>query len=239
MAIQFYSLLDFEVETKFLAGTVRAAWLRQEKGNSEGVRIELIEVPKGILRETEGTRQRAIDLSTRLDLLGLNHYALDVTSSIKGKGMKDLKAWIDFINEKSMMEFGKTLRIASEPQDQMIGQYLYQLAFIYDYDGALIELLNRRKRFSQQMVSGWYVWQGSQIFLFCEYSFQSGTVVWDRNTLFKSSRVDEILKLLQKYRAIFELQAWIDYNNPSMRMSISEVTPVAIATKIELWHSDE
>jgi catechol 2,3-dioxygenase-like lactoylglutathione lyase family enzyme len=157
MAIQFYSLLDFEVETKFLAGTVRAAWLRQEKGNSEGVRIELIEVPKGILRETEGTRQRAIDLSTRLDLLGLNHYALDVTSSIKGKGMKDLKAWIDFINEKSMMKFGKTLRIAVEPQDQMIGQYLYQLAFIYDYDGALIELLNRRKRFSQQMVSGWYV----------------------------------------------------------------------------------
>ena len=157
LAIQFYSLLDFEVETKFLAGTVRAAWLRQEKSNSEGVRIELIEVPRGILRETEGTRQRAIDLSKRLDLLGFNHYALDVTSSIKGKGMKDLKAWIDFVNEKSIVKFGKTLRIAVEPQDQIIGQYLYQLAFIYDYDGSLIELLNRRKRFSQQMLSGWYI----------------------------------------------------------------------------------
>jgi catechol 2,3-dioxygenase-like lactoylglutathione lyase family enzyme len=157
LAIQFYSLLDFEVETKFLAGTVRAAWLHQVKDDSKGVRIELIEIPKGILQETEGTRQRAMDLSKRLDLLGLNHFALDVTNSIKGKGMKDIQDWIDFVNEKSKVKFGKVLRIAVEPQDQMIGQYLYQLAFIYDYDGVLIELLNRRKRYPQQMISGWYI----------------------------------------------------------------------------------
>ena len=154
LAIKFYSLLDFDVETKFLAGNVRAAWL-QQKG--EGVRIELIEVPSSMLSEPEGARRRAADLMQRPDLLGLNHYAIDVTTSMKRKGMKRLQEWIDQVNDRSKEKFGKTLRIAVEPREQMIGQYLYQLAFIYDADGAIIELLYQQRRFRQDMISGWYV----------------------------------------------------------------------------------
>ncbi|KAI2490194.1 hypothetical protein MHU86_24385 [Fragilaria crotonensis] len=154
LAINFYSLLDFEVETKFLAGNVRAAWLQQK---DQGGRIELIEVPSSMRNEPEGTRRRAIDLIQRPDLLGLNHYAIDVTRSMKSKGMKRLQDWIDQINVKSQEKFGKTLRIAIPPQEQMIGQHLYQLAFIYDADGAIIELLYQQRRFKQEMISGWYV----------------------------------------------------------------------------------
>ena len=154
LAISFYSLLDFEVETKFLAGNVRAAWLQQK---NQGVRIELIEVPSSMLNEPEGARRRAVDLIQRSDVLGLNHYAIDVTSSMKSKGMKRLQEWIDQINVRSKEKFGKTLRIALEPEEQMIGQFLYQLAFIYDADGAIIELLYQQRRFKQEMISGWYV----------------------------------------------------------------------------------
>ena len=154
LAIKFYSLLDFEVETKFLAGNVRAAWLQQK---NSGGRIELIEVPSIVLNEPAGARRRAVDLMQRPDLLGLNHYAIDVTSSMKSKGMKRLQEWIDQINVKSEEKFGKKLRIALEPQEQMIGQHLYQLAFIYDADGAIIELLYQQRRFKQEMISGWYV----------------------------------------------------------------------------------
>lgn len=154
LAIKFYSLLDFDVETKFLAGNVRAAWLQQK---DQGVRIELIEVPSSILSEPEGARRRAPDLMQRPDLLGLNHYAIDVTASMKRKGMKRLQEWIDQLNDRSKEKFGKTLRIAVEPREQMIGQYLYQLAFIYDADGAIIELLYEQRRFKQEMISGWYV----------------------------------------------------------------------------------
>ena len=154
LAIKFYSLLDFDVETKFLAGNVRAAWLQQK---DEGGRIELIEVPSSMLSEPEGTRRRAVDLMQRPDLLGLNHYAIDVTTSMKRKGIKRLQEWIDQVNVRSEEKFGKTLRIAVEPREQMIGLYLYQLAFIYDADGAIIELLYQQRRFRQDMISGWYV----------------------------------------------------------------------------------
>jgi catechol 2,3-dioxygenase-like lactoylglutathione lyase family enzyme len=156
MAIKFYSLLDFEVETKFLAGNVRAAWLQQE-ANKNSVRLELIEIPSHMLNEPDGKRRRAVDLVQRPELLGLNHYAIDVTNSMKRKNMRTMEQWVEHLNKKSKEKFGKTLRVAVEPFEQMIGQNLYQLAFIYDADGALIELIFQQKKFRQDMISGWYV----------------------------------------------------------------------------------
>mmetsp|Transcript_8585 Transcript_8585/g.14284 ORF Transcript_8585/g.14284 Transcript_8585/m.14284 type:complete len:220 (+) Transcript_8585:106-765(+) len=157
MAIKFYSLLDFEVETKFLAGNVRAAWLQQKASGASGVRIELIEIPSSMLNEPDGRRRRAIDLVQRPELLGLNHYAIDVTNSMNRKNMKQLEQWVEHLNKKSKDTFGKTLRVAVEPFEQMIGQNLYQLAFIYDADGAIIELIYLQRKFTQKMISGWYV----------------------------------------------------------------------------------
>lgn len=154
LAIKFYSLLDFEVESKFLAGNVRAAWLRQQTNGA--VRLELLEVPSHMLGPQSATR-RAVDLVQRQELLGLNHYALDVTMSMKKKNMKDLQQWLDYLNGRSKEAFGKTLRIAVKPMEQIIGQHLYQLAFIYDSDGAIIELLYQQKKYKQEMIDGWYV----------------------------------------------------------------------------------
>lgn len=164
LAMQFYGLLDFEVTAKFRAGPARAAWLEQGSASS-GSRLELIEVPSHILNEPEGKRCRAIDFMQRQDLLGMNHFALDVTGSIQSQGLETLSQWMDQLNEKSLKEFGKTLRIALKPRQQMIGRSIYELAFLYDADGALVELLNKQKDLPQEIDSGWEPLGGSNLLI--------------------------------------------------------------------------
>ncbi|KAL3928009.1 MAG: hypothetical protein SGBAC_012838 [Bacillariaceae sp.] len=154
LAIQFYGLLGYEVTTKFRAGPAKAAWLEHTPA-STGTRLELIEVPSHILNEPEGQRSRAIDFMQRQDLLGMNHFALDVTGSIKSQGLESLAEWMKKLNKKSLIEFGKNLRIALSPRQQMIGRSVYELAFLYDADGALVELLNKQTDLPQEIDSGW------------------------------------------------------------------------------------
>jgi catechol 2,3-dioxygenase-like lactoylglutathione lyase family enzyme len=160
LAIQFYGLLGFELTTKFRAGPARAAWLEQ-KGQGT-TRLELIEVPSHILNEPEGMKRRALNFMDRQDFLGLNHLALDVSGSIKQKQLVSLSDWLDNLNEKSLKVFGKTVRIALKPQQQLIGRGVYELAFLYDADGVLIELLNKQKDLSQEIDSGWEPWDGQE-----------------------------------------------------------------------------
>jgi catechol 2,3-dioxygenase-like lactoylglutathione lyase family enzyme len=160
LAIQFYGLLDFELKTKFRAGPARAAWLEQTGTSPTSTILELIEVPSHMLNEPEGMKRRALDLLQRQDLLGVNHFALNVSASIKEKGLASLSDWLDVLNEKSLKEFGKTLRIALKPQQQLIGSSVYELAFLYDADGALVELLHKQKELPQAIASGWEPWDG-------------------------------------------------------------------------------
>ena len=161
-AIQFYTLLGFETTAKFRAGPARAAWLEQTgEGFIGNSRLELIEIPSYILNEPDGMKKRAIDLVTKSDLLGQNHFALDVTDSIKRQdGVETLDDWIDGLNQKSLKEFGKTLRIAVKPEQRLIGTSVYELAFLYDADGALVELLSKQTDLKQNMSSGWDPWDG-------------------------------------------------------------------------------
>ena len=156
LAIQFYSLLGFEPSTKFRAGPARAAWLepRHFQQQQQG-RLELIEVPSYMLNEPEGTKRRAIDLMKQAELLGHNHLALDVTSSIQCLGLKSLQEWMNHLNQRSIAVFGKTLRIAVPPRQQLIGNTVYELAFLYDADGSLVELLHKQKELPQTISSGW------------------------------------------------------------------------------------
>jgi len=154
LAIQFYSLLGFEPSEKFRTGPAKAAWLEQRSSSGYG-RLELIEVPPYLLNEPEGMKRQAIDLAKRQDLLGQNHLALDVTKSIQNKGLECLSEWIDVLNQRSVETFGKTLRVAVEPMQQMIGSGVYELAFLYDADGALIELLHQQAKLPQKITSGW------------------------------------------------------------------------------------
>ena len=206
VAIQFYSLLGFHVETKFVAGPARAAWLLHGNPNDNDdddddssttikSRIELIEVPDYMLNEPEGMIKRALDLTKREELLGLNHFCLDVTrnciipqptptncgddslisnindaattttkttssDSSSSCSLYNLQEWLDDLNNLSIATFGKSLRIALQPTKRIIGRDVYEMAFIYDADGTLVELLNWSGRLEQKVGSGWEPWNG-------------------------------------------------------------------------------
>lgn len=127
-----------------------------------------------MLNEPEGMQKRAINLSKREELLGLNHFALDVTNNIPRPNNDDgasadgtacalyqLQEWLDDLNALSIDKFGKSLRVALSPTKRIIGRDVYEMAFLYDADGALVELLNHSGRLKQEMtMDGWEPWDG-------------------------------------------------------------------------------
>jgi len=181
-AIKFYSLFGFKVETKFRAASARAAWLsnamlpngnkNDEQSNDEGLkgqsyntasRLEIIEIPPHVLNEKEGTIKRAIDLLQNEAILGLNHYALDVTPYIRHLAKDEYYGLDQFllqINQESLDMFGKTLRVAMQPKQQVIGSQVFELAFVYDADGVVMELMRYIKDLDQNVESGWEAWDG-------------------------------------------------------------------------------
>jgi hypothetical protein len=149
-------------------------------------RIELIEVPSYMLRND----YRAPDLLiSRPDILGYNHIAIDVTHQIhwpsKEKNASSsssittsidapqvastvpssslLTTYIQQLNDTSIQRFNKTLRMALfPPQQQMIGPHIYEIAFVYDADGSLIELLYcTPHKLQQNISSGWEPWDST------------------------------------------------------------------------------
>lgn len=162
-AIQFYSLVGFEVDCCFRAGPARAAWMTLPvNATSSACRLEIIEVPSFILNEPQGMRRRAPDLMENEQELGWNHMALDVTQQILNDELcGDLAGWMAKLNQTSFERFGRSLRVALPPRQQMIGQSVYELAFIYDADGSLIEFLHKQGEVSQSMSSGWDPWDGT------------------------------------------------------------------------------
>lgn len=181
-AIKFYSLFGFKVETKFRAASARAAWLsnamlangnkNDEQSNDEVLkgqsyniasRLEIIEIPQHVLNEKEGTIKRAIDLLQNEAILGLNHYALDVTPYIHHLAKDEYYGLDQFllqINQESLKMFGKTLRVAMQPKQQVIGSQVFELAFVYDADGVVVELMRYIKELDQNVESGWEPWDG-------------------------------------------------------------------------------
>lgn len=126
-----------------------------------------------MLNEPEGMKRRAVDLTKQEELLGLNHFALDVTGCIPRPNNDDgasedgtafalyqLKEWMDDLNALSLDKFGRTLRVALEPTKRIIGREVYEMAFLYDADGALVELLNHSGRLEQEVGDGWAPWDG-------------------------------------------------------------------------------
>ena len=47
------------------------------------------------------------------------------------------------------------------PQQKVIGSQVYELAFLYDADGTLFELIRYIKELEQSIESGWDPWDGS------------------------------------------------------------------------------
>ena len=157
--LDFYSLLGFTIDTKFRAGSGRAAWLScATSGGGGGVRLEVMEIPGHVLREPKGMKRRALDLLQSPELLGWHHMALDVTESLRQQEFINLQDWLEILNQRSIQSFGKTLRIAVPPRQQIIGTSVYELAFLYDADGGLVEVLHKQAEIEQSMGDAWAPW---------------------------------------------------------------------------------
>jgi catechol 2,3-dioxygenase-like lactoylglutathione lyase family enzyme len=170
-AISFYSMLLTEncntegtelTVKKFRAGPGRAAWLETNRGGEArpNNRIELIEVPGYMLSEgdDEGDETkvyRAPDLMRLYKLLGHNHIAFEVGVPID--------EFLERLQAKSMERFGKTVRVALEPYEDFIDNKVYQLGFIYDADGSLVELVYKvSDREGLPPIEGtWEYWDGT------------------------------------------------------------------------------
>lgn len=120
-AIAFYQLLGFEVSDRFSTGYTLACWLEGQQG-----RLELIQIPQP---------------APPPDAFGDEHYVgyYHLSFDLGGMG-QTLPQWLSQF-EQALKEIGYPLNILLAPEQQMIGDRLYEVAFIADLDGLPLELI--------------------------------------------------------------------------------------------------
>ncbi len=124
-AIAFYELLGFEVVERFTAGITLACWME-----GLGGRIELMQVPEP---------KPAADAFSDEHYTGYYHLSFDLTQMAES-----LPMWLEQLKQKSISQ-DLALTVLLEPQQQMIGSSVYEVAFIADTDGLPLEFLRRLK----------------------------------------------------------------------------------------------
>jgi catechol 2,3-dioxygenase-like lactoylglutathione lyase family enzyme len=122
-AIAFYEKLGFTVRERFTTGYTLACWLE-----GLGGRIELIQIPEP---------KPAPDAFGDEHYVGYYHISFDLT-----KETEDLPTWLNQLKER-FSEAHQPLKILLEPTQQMIGENIYEVAFIADADGLPLELIRR------------------------------------------------------------------------------------------------
>lgn len=127
-AIAFYEKLGFSVSERFTAGITLACWME-----GLGGRIELIQIPEP---------QPAPDAFGDEHYVGYYHLSFDLTDSVS-----DLPTWLAFLQQSFTQastqnpELFKPLKVLLEPTQQIIGEHVYEVAFIADTDGLPLEFL--------------------------------------------------------------------------------------------------
>ena len=124
-AIAFYELLGFEVVERFTAGITLACWME-----GLGGRIELIQVPEP---------KPAADAFSDEHYTGYYHLSFDLTQVTPS-----LPTWLEQLRQHTTLQ-DLPLTVLLEPQQQMIGSSVYEVAFVADRDGLPIEFLRRLK----------------------------------------------------------------------------------------------
>jgi catechol 2,3-dioxygenase-like lactoylglutathione lyase family enzyme len=127
-AIAFYELLGFSVQARFTTGYTLACWMEGLNG-----RIELIQIPQP---------NPAPDMFGDEHYVGYYHLSFDL-SSVTG----DLSTWLLALNQRFAQasqehpEQVHPLTVLLEPEQQMIGDRVYEVAFIADADGLPLEFI--------------------------------------------------------------------------------------------------
>ncbi|MEM8503410.1 MAG: VOC family protein [Cyanobacteria bacterium P01_D01_bin.1] len=122
-AIAFYERLGFQLETRFTAGITLACWMTGLNG-----RIELIQVPEP---------RPALDAFIDEHYTGYYHLSFDLTGQVES-----LPDWLGSLRTQTQATGGQ-LSILLEPQQQQIGDHVYEVAFIADTDGLPLEFIRR------------------------------------------------------------------------------------------------
>ena len=127
-AIAFYEQLGFTVKERFTTGYTLACWM-----TGLGGRIELIQIPEP---------KPAPDAFNDEHYVGYYHLSFDLTDSTP-----DLLSWLNGLKEKIAIaidtdsKLTQPLKVLLEPEQQMIGDAVYEVAFIADTDGLPLEFI--------------------------------------------------------------------------------------------------
>ena len=127
-AIAFFEQLEFTVCERFTTGYTLACWME-----GMGGRIELIQIPEP---------EPAPDAFADPHYVGYYHLSFDVTEQIS-----DLPSYLNHLQElftqktQENPEHFQPLVVLLEPNQQQIGNRIYEVAFIADADGLPIEMI--------------------------------------------------------------------------------------------------
>ncbi|MEM9539431.1 MAG: VOC family protein [Cyanobacteria bacterium P01_E01_bin.42] len=122
VAIAFYEKLGFTVMERFTTGYTLACWLE-----GLGGRIELIQIPEP---------KPAADAFGDEHYVGYYHLSFDLTELTP-----DLLTWLKQFQERLQKAGEKPIEVLLEPEQQMIGERVYEVAFIRDRDGLPLEFI--------------------------------------------------------------------------------------------------
>ncbi len=122
-AVAFYEQLGFTVTTRFTAGITLACWME-----GLGGRIELMQVPEP---------RPALDAFADEHYTGYYHLSFDLSDQVDS-----LPSWLKHLEGK-VAASGGNLSVLLEPQQQQIGEDIYEVAFLADTDGLPLEFIRR------------------------------------------------------------------------------------------------
>ncbi len=123
-AVAFYQQLGFTVQTRFTAGITLACWME-----GLGGRIELIQVPE--------PRLPSENAFTDEHYTGYYHLSFDLSDRTHS-----LPEWLSALRQQIESTGGK-LSVLLAPQQQQIGDQVYEVAFLADTDGLPLEFIRR------------------------------------------------------------------------------------------------
>ncbi|MEQ9235476.1 VOC family protein [Coleofasciculus sp. E2-BRE-01] len=127
-AIAFYEQLGFTVCERFTAGITLACWMEGLDG-----RIELIQIPEP---------KPAPDAFGDEHYVGYYHLSFDLTETVA-----DLPSWLESLQQRLAEASSQNpdqfqpLKVLLEPTQQIIGDRVYEVAFIADTDGLPLEFI--------------------------------------------------------------------------------------------------